>query len=201
MQPIATPVDTIDSTIGLRAVAGSEVESAVFERISFDHHYFLIRIAVVLIGAKSDVAIDTREFFELIEVADNLLWLGSDGLHGLGDHPRTVIAERDPPQQRVAHVDLGALQTVYEVASALRKLPPPAIADIAEIVRINLCPVFGLFQQRLCLARTKRGLANDRHIPTHVAARVNDARKKARIDAPRHDCLSPCGLHAQKLGL
>src|SRR5215469_754836 len=186
MQPTATPVETIDSIIALRAVAGRQVERAVLDRISFDHHHFPVWIAVVLIGAKSDVAIDTREFFELIEVTDNLLWFGPDGLHGLGDHPRTVIAERDPPQQRIAHVDLGALQTVYEGGSSLRKLPARAITDIAEIVRINLCPVFGLFQQRLCLPRTKRRLANDRHIPSHIAARVDDAGKKTRIDAPRH---------------
>src|SRR5262249_18768429 len=175
MQPIATPVETIDSTIGLRAVAGSQVERAVLERISFDHHHFLVRIAVVLIGAKSDVAINTREFFELIEVTDNLLWLGPHGLHYLGNHPRTVIAERDPPQQSVADVDFGVLQTVNEGGGALRKLSPCAITDIAEIVRVNLCPVFGLFQQRLCLPRTERGLADDRHIPTHIAARVYDA--------------------------
>src|SRR5262249_56502029 len=140
-----------------------------------DSPRFLVRIAVVLIGAKSDVAIDTREFFELIEVTDNLLWLGPDGFHGLGDHPRTVIAERDPPQQRVGHVDLGVLETVYEGGGALRKLSPRAITNIAEIVRVNLCPIFGLFQQRLCLPRTERGLADDRHIPTHIAARVYDA--------------------------
>src|SRR6516164_5824945 len=201
MQPIATPVETIDSTIGLRAVARSQVERAVLERICFDHHHFLVRIAVVLIGAKSDVAIDTRELFELIEVTDNLLWLGPDGLHGLGDHPRTVIAERDPPQQRVAHVDLGVLETVYEGGSALWKLFPRAITNIAEIVRVNLCPIFGLFQQRLCLPRTKRGLANDRDVPTHVAAGVDDAREKAGIDAPGHDGFRSCRLHTQKFGL
>src|SRR6516225_8169775 len=147
MQPIATPVETIDSTIGLRAVARSQVERAVLERICFDHHYFLVWIAVVLIGAKSDVAIDTREFLELIEITDNLLWLGPDLLHGFGDHPRPVIAERNPPQQRVAHVDLGVLQTVYKGGGALRKLSPGAITDIAEIVWVNLCPIFGLFKQ------------------------------------------------------
>src|SRR5215831_18538673 len=187
MQPIATPVETIDSTIGLRAVARSQVERAVLERICFDHHHFLVRIAVVLIGAKSDVAVDTREFFELIEVTDNLLWLGPDGLHGLGDHPRAVVAKRDPPQQRVTHVDLGTLQTVYEGSGALRKLPALAITDIAEIVWVNLRPVFGLLQQRFCLTGAKGGLADDRYIPTHVAARVDDAREKAGIHAPGHD--------------
>src|SRR5262249_56485065 len=161
-----------------------------------DSPRFLVRIAVVLIGAKSDVAIDTREFFELIEVTESRLRLGPDGFHGLWDHPRTVIAERDPPQQRVAHVDLGVLQTVYEGGGALRKLSPRAITDIAEIVRVNLCPIFGLFQQRLCLPRTKRGLANDRDVPTHVAARVDNAREKAGIHAPGHDRFRSCRLHA-----
>src|SRR5689334_9045599 len=176
MQPIATPVETIDSTIGLRAVAGSQVESAVLKRISFDHHHFFVRVTVVLIGGKSDVAIDARESFELIEVTDNLLWLGPDGLHGLGDHPRTVIAERYPPQECVAHVDLCALQTVYEGGGTLRKLSTLGITDVAEIVWVNLRPVFGFFEQRFRLARAKCGLADDRHIPTHIAARIDDAR-------------------------
>src|SRR6516225_1505724 len=122
MQPIATPVETIDSTIGSRAVARSQVECAVLQRIGFDHHHFLVRIAVVLIRAKSDVAVYTRESFELIEVADDLRGLGADGLHGLGNHPRTVIAERNPPQERVAHVGLGAFETVYESGGTLGKL-------------------------------------------------------------------------------
>src|ERR1700751_2600194 len=112
MQPIASPVETIDSTIGSRAVAGSQVERAVLKGISLDHHHFLVRIAVVLIGTKSDVAIDARESFELVEVADDLFGLGAYGLHGFGDHARTVVAERNPPKERVAHVDLGARQTV-----------------------------------------------------------------------------------------
>src|SRR4029077_6153011 len=135
MQPIASPVETIDSTIGSRAVAGSQVERAVFQGISLNHHHFLVRIAVVLIGAKGDVAVYTREFFELVEVADDLFGLGADGLHGFDDHARTVIAERNPPQERVAHVDLGALKTIHEGGGALRKLAASAITDIAEIVR------------------------------------------------------------------
>ena len=51
MQPIASPVETIDSTIGSGAVAGSQVERAVLERIGLDHHDFVVRVAVVLIGA------------------------------------------------------------------------------------------------------------------------------------------------------
>src|SRR3974377_1822844 len=130
MQPIAAPVETIDSTIGSRAVARSQVECAVFKRISLDHHHFLVRVAVVLIRAKSDVAIHTRESFELIEVADDLLGLGADHLHCLGNHPRTVISERNPPQERVAHVDLGALEAVYECGGTLGKLSASAITDI-----------------------------------------------------------------------
>src|SRR5215471_14328686 len=147
------------------------------------------------IGAKGYVTVDARESLEFVEVADNLLWLGSDGLHGIGDHARTVIAERDPPQERVAHVDLGALQTVYEGSGALRKFSALAVTDVAEIVRINLRPVFRLLQQRFCLTRAKCGLADDRHVPTHIASRVDDPREKAGIDAPRHDCFRPCGLH------
>src|ERR1700756_2181772 len=184
MQPIAAPVETIDSTIGSGAVAGSQVECAVLKGISLDHHHFFVRIAVVLIGAKGDVAVDARESFELVEITDNLFGLGADGLHSFGDHARTVIAERNPPQKRVTHVDLGASETVYEGSGALRKLAASAITDIAEIVWIDLCPVFGLFQQRLCLPRTECGLADDRHVPTHIAACVDDAREKAGIDAP-----------------
>src|ERR1700752_32520 len=130
MQPIAVPVETIDSTIGSRAVAGSQVERAVFQGISLNHHHFLIRIAIVLIGTKSDVAVDTREFFKLVEVADDVFGLGADGLHGFGDHARTVIAERNPPQERVAHVDLGALETVNKGGGAFGQLAASAITDI-----------------------------------------------------------------------
>src|ERR1700692_4929015 len=102
MQPIASPVETIDTTIGSSAVAGSQVESAVLERIGLDHHHFVVRVAVVLIGGKGDVAVDAWESLELVEIADDLLRLGADVPHGVGDHPWTVIAERDPPQERVA---------------------------------------------------------------------------------------------------
>src|SRR5262249_9539329 len=109
------------------------------------------RITVVLIGAERYVTVHTREFFELIEVTDNLLRLGADRLHGLRDHPRTVIAEGYPPQQRVAHVDLGVPQTLYEGGARVGKLSALAVTDVAEIVRVNFRPVFGLLQQRFRL--------------------------------------------------
>src|SRR6266566_5339143 len=201
MQPIATPDETIDSTIGSSAVAGGQVEGAVLERIGFDHHDFVVWIAVMLSRGKRDVAIDAWEFLELIEIADDLLRLGADALHRLGDHPWAVIAERDPPQQRVTHVDFGALETVNEGEGAFRKLAAWAITNVAEIVGIDLRPVFGLFQQGLGLTRAKRGLADDRHVPFHLPTRVDDAGKKARIHAPGHDRLGSCGAHTQKFWL
>src|SRR5258708_4181935 len=96
MQPIASPVETIDSTIGSSAVAGSQIERAVLERIGLDHHHLAVRVAVVLIGSKGHVAVDAREFLELVEIADDLFRLGADALHRLGDHPGTVIAACDP---------------------------------------------------------------------------------------------------------
>src|SRR6516165_1164606 len=146
MQPIATPVKTIDSTIGSRAVARSQVERAVLKRIGLDHHHFLVRVAVVLIWAESDVAVHTRESFELIKVADDLLGLGADGLHSLGNHPWAVITECYPPQQRVAHIDLGGLEALHKSGGALGKFSASAVADVAEIVRIDLRPEFRLFQ-------------------------------------------------------
>src|SRR6202040_2915092 len=134
---------------------------------------------IVLIGCKGDVAVDTRKFLELVEIADDLLRLGADGLHRLGDHPWAVIAERDPPQQRIAHVDLGALQTVDEGGGAIRKLTAWGVADVAEIVRIDLRPKFWFFQQRLGLTGAERGLADDRHVPSHLASRVDDAGEEA----------------------
>src|ERR1700682_2858710 len=101
MQPIASPVETIDSTIGSSAVAGSQTERAVLERIGLDHHHLVIRVAVVLIGWKGDVAVAARKFVELVEIADDLFRLGTHVLHRLGNHPWTVIAERDPPKERV----------------------------------------------------------------------------------------------------
>src|SRR5262245_19980484 len=133
MQPIASPVKTMDSTIGSSAVAGSQIERAVFERVGLDHHYLVVRIAVVLVGCKGDVAIDARKLLELVEIADDLVRLGADVLHRLGDHSWAVLAERDPPQQRVAHVDLGALQTVDERVGAVRKFAAGGVANRAEI--------------------------------------------------------------------
>src|SRR3984893_8278636 len=175
MQPIATPDKTIDSTIGSSAVTGSQVERAVLERIGLDHHYFVVRVAIVLIGSKGDVAVDAREFLELVEIANDLLRLGAHVPHRLGDHPWTVVAERDPPQKRVAHVDLRALQTVEEGDGAIRKLAARGVANRAEIVWIDLRPVFWLFQQGLGLTGAERGLAHDRHVPFHLSARVDDA--------------------------
>src|ERR1700730_8866216 len=113
MQPIATPDRTIDSTIRSRtALDGSQVECAVLERVGLDHHDLVVRVAVMLLWGEGDVAVDARESLELVEIADDLRRLGADILHRLGEHPRAVITERDPPQQRIAHVDLGALETV-----------------------------------------------------------------------------------------
>src|ERR1700726_1320008 len=99
MQPMATPDKTIDSTIGSRAVAGGQIECAVLERIGFDHHHLVVRVAVVPIGCKGDVAVDARKFCELVEIADDLFRLGADVLHRLGDHPWRVISELYPPQK------------------------------------------------------------------------------------------------------
>src|ERR1700712_5772211 len=159
MHPIANPVETIDSTIGSSAVAGSQIEPAVLERIGLYHYPLVVRVTVVLVGRKGDVAIDARKFLEFVEIADDLFRLGADVLHRLGDHPWTVIAERDPPQQRVAHVDLGALQTVDESAGAIRELAARGVANRPEIVGVYLRPVFGLFQQGLSLAGAECGLA------------------------------------------
>src|ERR1700690_3174180 len=97
MQPIASPVETIDSTIASRAVAGSQIERAILERIGLDHHYLAVGVAVVLVGGKRDVAVDAGKFLELVEIADDRLRFGAGALDRLGDHSRRVIAERDPP--------------------------------------------------------------------------------------------------------
>src|ERR1043166_6696259 len=112
MQPIASPVETIDSTIGSSAVARGQIERAVLERIGLDHHDLIVRVAVVLVGCKADIAVYARKLLELVEIADDLSRLSADVLHCLGNHPWAVIAECDPPQERVAHVDLGDLQAV-----------------------------------------------------------------------------------------
>src|SRR6202042_1798006 len=151
MQPIATPDKTIDWTIGSSAVAGSQIERAVLEGIGLDHHNFIVRITVVLIGCKGDIAVDARETLELVEISDDLLRLGADIFHRLGDHLWTVVADCDPPQKRVAKVDLGALQTVEEGTGPIRNLAAGGVADRTEIVWIDLRPVFGLFQQCLGL--------------------------------------------------
>src|SRR5437588_5640936 len=58
---------------------------------------------------------------ELIQVADALLRLGTDRLDRFGDHVRRIPAERNPPQQRIAHVDFRALQTVEERIGTIRQ--------------------------------------------------------------------------------
>src|SRR6266852_6736007 len=107
MQPIATPDRTIDSTIGSsRSVAGGEIERALLERVRLHHHDLLVRVAIVLIRREGNVAVNAGEIFQLVPVTDDLLWLGADILDRLDDQMRSVVADRDPPQQRVAHVDL-----------------------------------------------------------------------------------------------
>src|ERR1700733_7932466 len=101
MQPIATPDKTIDWTIGSSAVARSQVERAVLERIGFHHHHFTVRIAIVLVGREGDVAVNAGEGLELVEIAYDLLRIGTNGLYGLAEHIRAVVSDPDPPQQRV----------------------------------------------------------------------------------------------------
>src|SRR5260370_36958232 len=129
MQPIASPDKTIDSTIDSSAVAGGQIECPVLERICLDHHYFVVGVPVVPIGGKGDVAVDTREALEAVEIADDLRRLGAGVLHRLGDPAWTAIAERDPPQDRVAHVDLGALQAVEESDGPIRKLAARGVSN------------------------------------------------------------------------
>src|SRR5262249_22933504 len=147
MQPIASPDKTIDSTIDSSAVAGSQIERAVLERIGLDHHDFVVGIPVVPIGGKGHGAVDTREALEVVKIADDLRRLGAGVLHRLGDQAWTVIAERDPPQERVAHVDFGALQAVEESDGAVRKLAVWAVTNRAEVVGIDLGPILRLFKQ------------------------------------------------------
>src|SRR5580658_2340363 len=112
MQPIATPDKTIDSTIGSSAVARSQVERAVLERVGLHHHYFSVRITVVLVGREGDVAVDAGETLELVEIAHDLLRIGTNGLYGLAEHIGAVVSDPDPPQQRVGQLNFGALQPV-----------------------------------------------------------------------------------------
>jgi hypothetical protein len=76
---------------------------------------------------------------------------GPVALSVVAHHLGAVPAERDPPQQRVAHLDLGLLQAVDEFLGARRQLAA-GVADLAEVVRVDLVPVLGLLEQRLGLA-------------------------------------------------
>src|SRR5437764_127574 len=118
---------------------------------------------------EGNVAIDAGEFLQLVQIADELGRLGADGLDRIGDEHRGVVAERDPPQQRVAHVDLVAAQAIEERAGSVRELAARAVADRTEIVRIDLAPVFGLVEQRPGLAGAKRGLPDDRYVPVQLS--------------------------------
>ena len=150
---------------------------------------------------EGDVAVDAGEILQLVEVADDLFRLGADALHRFGDHVGRVVAHRDPPQQRIAHLDLGFLQPIDERYGALGHLVLGVEANRAEVVGIDLAPVIRLFQQRLGLAASERGLADDRHVPAHLPARIDDARQESGIHAPGHDRLRAGILHAQQLRL
>src|SRR6202007_3333072 len=102
------------------------------------------------------------EILQIVEIADDLFRLGADTLHRLREHVGRVITERDPPQERVADLYLRALQTVKEAGGAISQLAVAVEADRAEIVRIDLGPVFRLLQKRGSLAGTERGVDNDR---------------------------------------
>src|SRR6516225_728471 len=98
MHPIPSPYETMDSTIGSDAVTRGQIEGSALERVGLTHHDLIIRITVVLLRGEGDVAINTREVRELIPVADDLFRFAAGILHRFSDHPRAVIAERDPPQ-------------------------------------------------------------------------------------------------------
>src|ERR1700736_6244874 len=101
MQPIATPEETIDSTIGSSgAVAGGQIERAVLERVRLASHDLLERIPIVLRRREGDVAVDAIESVELLPVGDDLVRLAAGILDRLSDRPRRVVGELDPPQYR-----------------------------------------------------------------------------------------------------
>src|SRR5438045_8427833 len=157
MQPIATPDRTIDSTIGSGgAVAGCKVEGAFLERVRLDHYDLPIGVAVMLVRRERDVAVDAAEVLQLVPVGDDLLRLAAGILDRLGDEPRPIVAERDPPQQRIAHVDLRRAQTADEVLGTVWEIALRVVANRAEIVRIHLRPVFRFLEPCLGLAGTER---------------------------------------------
>src|SRR5215469_18143817 len=100
----------MDATIGSNAVTGGQIERSVLKRVGFTHHDLIVGIAVVLLRREGDVTVNAREAVELIPVADDLLRVAAGAFHGFGDHPYTVIAQSNPPQQRIAHVYLGTAQ-------------------------------------------------------------------------------------------
>ena len=155
----------------------------------------------MLLRCEADVAVDAGPRLELVPVAHDLVGrTAAAALDRLGKHARGIVAQRDPPQQRVAHLDLFLGQAGHEIRRARRQLAVLAEADVAEIVRVDLVPVFGLLQERLGLARAQGRLADHRHVPAHGAARVQ-TRQEAGVDAPRHDDLRPGVAHAQQFGL
>src|SRR5882757_8500492 len=110
MQPIASPDRTIDKTIGSRgAVAGSKIERALFKRVGLAHDHFVVGIAVAAVRSEADGAVDTRIGPRLVPVTGHLLGVQSAVLYGFGNHEGRVIADADPPQQRIVHLDLGGL--------------------------------------------------------------------------------------------
>src|SRR5262245_12970489 len=172
----------------LRTVAWGDGEGAVLERVDLAHDNLQVGEAVMLLRRPGDGAVDARPALDLVHVGDDVVVLRPGRLECLGHHHGAVPAERDPPQQRVGELDLLLLQALDELGRARRQLAV-LVAAVAEVVGVDLVPVLGLLEQGLGLTRAQRRLTDDRHVPVHGAARVQDARQEAGVDAPRHDGL------------
>ena len=135
-----------------------------------------------------DGAVDTFPARDLrVPVRRDIRGAGAGFLQGLGDEARAVVAAGHPPQQRVGNFDFGLLQTLDELHRLRRHLVVGVVADVAEVVRVDLLPVLGLGEKRFRLPGAERGLADNGNVPVQLGTRVDDAREEAGIDAPWHD--------------
>jgi hypothetical protein len=103
-----------------------------------------------------------------------------------------VVAERDPPEQ---DVDLAAAElAAHLVDQRLRRCRELAVGTVggALVARgEGVVPVLGLVEELPDLRRHQRGVAHHRHVPAHVAARVEEAAEQAGRRGPRHHHVGP----------
>ena len=100
----------------------------------------------------------------------------------------------------VSLTDLALEHALDQILALRRQLAGGVVAAAAVADGVDLLPVGRLVEQAGDLARGHRGVADERHVPAHRGAGVEQARVHAGGDAPDHDRLGAGILGAQHVG-